>query len=279
MMMAITMMKCALLWVWVSMKCMHRNASFILWNSAAHSRARSRANAIVKPTRYLDRSLFDWNQNRTHCCCCCRCFFFILFLFLLHSPTTRAPTANAIELSKHIPSHVHSILYSRKRQCFLAVFFSLSLVFFSSISIGRVWTLGSMPFGGFARNSQLHAFLICFFLQTCVTNGIRCLTVACSSQAMACQSMHTLFSSLVCSFPCIKIHLFDFLAFHLFHRMQRNRIREKRDRDSETNSCERKNEDREKCGLKTTFVWFHWFADLICINGVELSVQSESTFP
>lgn len=147
-------------------------------------------------------------------------------------------------------------------------FFSLSLVFLSSISIGRVWTLGSMLFGGFARNSQLHAFLICFLSSTCVTNGIRCLTVAYSTQTMPCQSMRTIFPAVVCSFPCIKIHLFDFLAFHLFHRMQRNRIREKR--NGQRNKFFRKEREKrswieKKCGLKTTFVWFHWFADHICI--------------
>lgn len=191
MMMAITMMKCARCCECECMKCMHRNVSFILWNSAVCSRARSRANAIVKPTRYLDRSLFDWNQNRTQCCCCSVLFlrFVSIFTAFSNNKSTNGKCYWIVE-TYSVARSLNIIL--TETSMFSGRFFSslgrFAFFYFNGPCLSTRFDAIRRFCSKFSITRISYLFL---FFPTCVTNGIRCLTVARSSQTMPCQSMRT----------------------------------------------------------------------------------------
>lgn len=139
MMMTITMMKC----FFFKSKCMHRNAIHLMEFSSSR--------AIVKSTRYLDRSLFDWNQNQM------RCFaFFFVSIFTALFNNKHEMLLNCRNIFRHTFTRN---LYSRKRQCFSGIFLFQS---------DRVRMFGSMLFDGLLKflRLQLHAFHSLSFFYT-----------------------------------------------------------------------------------------------------------------
>lgn len=160
---------------------------------------RVRANAIVKPTRYLDRSLFDWNQNRTHCrcCCCCRCFFFIFFFYFYCILQQQELQRQMLSNCRNIFRRTFAQYYTHGNVNVFWQFFFLYLADFPFFYFNRPCLNTRFDaIRRFCSKFSITRISYLFLSLTCVTNGIRCLTVACSSQSMACQSMHTFFLSL-----------------------------------------------------------------------------------